>query len=208
MGAVVLAAGAGRRLGNRPKCLLMLDGASLICRQLAALAEVGVHTVVVLGHHAKAIGEAIADRPVTLVYNPQPELGPASSLRLGLQALPEGLALTWVTLADMALINAQDLRDMLNAYQRRPQATGCLVPNVAGKPGHPVIFDDAVRQDLLQRPLYNSGPQWQALGAQRVHHWPTNNPHYRWDIDTPSDIEALARQTGQTCQWPSTEDTP
>ncbi|NCW99104.1 MAG: nucleotidyltransferase family protein, partial [Betaproteobacteria bacterium] len=37
LGAVLLAAGSGSRMGYRPKSLLQLDGVPLICRQLIAL---------------------------------------------------------------------------------------------------------------------------------------------------------------------------
>jgi molybdenum cofactor cytidylyltransferase len=204
--AVVLAAGAGRRVGHRAKCLLRLDGVSLIRRQLAALADVGVQTVVlVLGHHAAEIAAAVADSPVTTVINPDPDHGPATSLRMGLAAVPDHLGTTLVSLADLALINAQDLRELLHAFDQRPLGTDCLVPSVAGQPGHPLVLDAAARRAWLRLPLYRSGPQWQALGPKRVHHWPTDNGHYRWDIDTPQDIEDLARYTGQICQWPSHE---
>ena len=60
VGAVLLAAGAGSRLGHRPKSLLELGGVPLIVRQLVALSGAGVdELVVVLGHHAEAIS---ADR--------------------------------------------------------------------------------------------------------------------------------------------------
>ncbi|HMQ71556.1 MAG TPA: NTP transferase domain-containing protein, partial [Rubrivivax sp.] len=53
VGAVVLAAGAGERLGRRPKCLLELDGVPRLARLLDALAAAGVAPVVVVsGHHA------------------------------------------------------------------------------------------------------------------------------------------------------------
>ena len=53
LGAVVLAAGQGSRLGHRPKSLIELAGIPLIRRQLIALSGAGVdQLVVVLGHYA------------------------------------------------------------------------------------------------------------------------------------------------------------
>ena len=57
IGAVLLAAGAGRRMGGRPKALLELGGVPLVLRQLIALSDAGVdELVIVLGHHAQHIG--------------------------------------------------------------------------------------------------------------------------------------------------------
>ena len=88
VGAVLLAAGAGARLGGRPKALLELGGVPLILRQLIALSGAGVdEVVVVLGHHADAVEAAVRAFPITLVHNPAPDDGQASSVRIGLQAL-------------------------------------------------------------------------------------------------------------------------
>ena len=59
LAAVLMAAGAGARMGQRPKSLLELDGVPLICRQVMALRQAGVsELVLVLGHHAKEIEAA------------------------------------------------------------------------------------------------------------------------------------------------------
>ena len=100
LGAVVMAAGAGRRMGGRPKCLLQRDGVSLLARTVQALVAAGVREVaVVLGHHAARVNveldaiEAALPRGVRLHHalNPSPDDGPGSSLRCGLAALPGNL---------------------------------------------------------------------------------------------------------------------
>src|SRR5215470_800530 len=92
VGAVLLAAGAGRRLGGRPKALLELGGVPLILRQLIALSGAGVdEVVVVLGHHADAVEAAVREFPITLARNPSPDDGQASSVRIGLEALSSRL---------------------------------------------------------------------------------------------------------------------
>ncbi len=68
MKAILLAAGVGRRLRpyteDRPKCLLPLNGKTLLDRHLDALAACGVHDVIiVLGHCGAQIRAAVAQRP-------------------------------------------------------------------------------------------------------------------------------------------------
>lgn len=205
VGALLLAAGAGSRLGHRPKSALMLDGVPLIRRHIMALLGAGLHdVVVVLGHHAADLEPLIADCPITRVYNPHPEAGQVSSLRVGLQALLAPVDAVLVSLADLALIDSQDIREVLQAYAERPVHTEVVVPTVQGLPGNPVVFSQAVRQSLLAQAEHVGCKDWQAQHPAAVHHWITHNQHYRTDVDTAQHIERLAQTTGHRLQWPTT----
>ena len=149
VGAVLLAAGSGSRLGGRPKSLLELGGVPLIRRQLIALSGAGVYeVVVVLGHHADAIEASVSEFPVTLARNLAPDDGQPSSVRIGLQALAGKLDAVVIALADQPLINAQDITDLISAFKKRGDAR-MVVPRVNGEPGNPVIFDAALREQWL-----------------------------------------------------------
>ena len=190
-------------MGKRPKCLLELGGVPLIRRQLIALTGAGVDEVVlVLGHYAVRIEAAIKEFPLTRVYNPQPDAGQVSSLRLGLAALSPKLDAVLVALADQPLINAQDITDLIAAYKNRPATAQVVQPTVAGLPGNPVVFSAGVRQQILAGAAHLGCRQWQAAHPEQVHPWLTSNSHYRVDVDTPQDMQALASRTGQRLQWP------
>jgi len=65
--AIILAAGNGRRMGrltaDRPKCLLEVDGHSLIDRQIASLAACGIRDVtVVIGYCGDEVRARLGDR--------------------------------------------------------------------------------------------------------------------------------------------------
>ena len=203
VGAVLLAAGSGSRMGNKPKCLLELGGVSLIRRQLIALSGAGVdELVVVLGHHAERIEPAVRDFPVTLVRNLDPDAGQVSSLRLGLQALTGKIDSVLVALADQPLINSQDINDLIGAYKKRPEGTEVVQPTVDGLPGNPVMFSQSVREQILAGEARVGCKQWQAANPQAVHPWASSNQRYRTDVDSPEDIEALASRTGHRLLWP------
>ncbi|MEX1168197.1 MAG: nucleotidyltransferase family protein [Hydrogenophaga sp.] len=205
VGAVLLAAGSGSRMGHRPKCLLELDGVSLIRRQLMALSEAGVdEVVVVLGHYGERIAQAVhEDFQVTLVHNLAPEAGQVSSLRLGLQALSSQIDAVVVALADQPLICAQDIRALVNAFERRPDGCRLVQPQVAGLPGNPVVFSQSVREHILAEKPDFGAKQWQAAHPERVWRWPSANQRYRMDVDSPEDLETLALATGYRLRWPS-----
>lgn len=204
VGAVLLAAGAGSRMGHKPKCLLELGGKPLIRRLLAALSGAGVdQLVVVLGHHADRIEPVVRDFPVTLVRNPEPDAGQNTSLRLGLHALSGKIDSVLVALADQPLINTQDIHDLIGAYTQRPAGTEVVQPAVDGLPGNPVMFSQMVRQHILASEAHVGCKQWQAANPQAVHPWVSTNPHYRIDVDSLEDVEALAARTGHQLRWPA-----
>jgi molybdenum cofactor cytidylyltransferase len=189
-------------MGRRPKCLLQRDGQPLIQHLVHALRTAGVaHVVVVLGHYAAQISLALQGLAVHVVHNPEPDQGQASSLHLGLRALPEHLGGVVVALADQPLISAADVADLLQAFAQRPAGTDMLVPTVVGLPGNPVVFSERVRQDLLASGPDVGGKQWQRAHPEQLYRWPTANDHYRQDVDAPDDLAALAAHKNVHLSW-------
>jgi len=203
VGAVLLAAGAGSRLGGKPKSLLELGGVPLIRRQLIALSGAGVdEVVVVLGHHAEAIEAAVRDFPVTLAHNPAPDDGQASSVRIGLLALAGKLDAVIVALADQPLVNAQDITALIGAFKKRGEAS-MVAPRVGGEPGNPVMFDAALRDEWLAGDADAACRRWRQNHPERVHWFDTDNSRYRVDIDTPEDLQRFTERTGHELRWPA-----
>jgi molybdenum cofactor cytidylyltransferase len=205
MGGLVLAAGAGSRMGNRPKCLLQLNGVSLLERQLQALTLAGVNPIsVVLGHHARRILQdgAVARWAAQPVLNPQPEDGHVSSLRTGLRSLPPDLDAVLVALADQPLIDAPAVLALLQAFVQRPAGTQLLQPIVQGLPGNPVVFSGAVMAQILAGGEQMGARQWMQAHPEAVYRWETPHSHYRLDVDNESDRQAVEQLTGQSLRWP------
>ena len=208
VGAVLLAAGAGSRMGQRPKALLELDGVALIRGVLTALAGAGIDdVVVVLGHHADTIEAALRGRCVTRVRNPAPDDGQPSSLRIGLRALPTDLGAVLIALADQPLIEAQDIRALINAFEARG-AAAMVVPRVrdphgAATPGNPVMIDPGLRDAWLAGDVNAAGRRWREQHPHRVGWFDTDNARYILDVDTPDDLQRFAQRTGRVLRWPA-----
>jgi molybdenum cofactor cytidylyltransferase len=190
IGAVLLAAGSGSRIGGRPKALLELGGVPLIVRQLVALS-----------------GAGIAAFPITIERNSEPDRGQASSVRIGLQALSPRLDAVMVALADQPLIDEADIVALIGAFKKRGDAA-MVVPRVRGAggeplPGNPVIFDAMLRDEWLAGDVNAACRQWREQHPERVRWFDTDNAHYRIDIDTPEDLERFAETTGHALAWPA-----
>ncbi len=211
-GFVILAAGAGRRMGGVAKCLLELEGRTLLERLLTNLqplrGKARHDLVLVLGHHAHDIQAHVARLPHAIeplcVINPRPEEDTASSLRAGLRALAHKVDQVVVLLADQPMVDGADVQAALDAFAARGAGIRVQVPMVHGQPGHPVIFDAHVRDELIATPMQPTLRQWRAAHPEAVRLWAVDNPHYTRDLDTTADLEALVRETRWSWRWPGT----
>jgi len=145
----------------------------------------------------------VQDFPVTLAHNPKPDEGQVSSQRVGLAALTGKLDAVMVVLADQPLLGAADITALIGAWKKRPEGTRVVQPHVGGERANPVIFDMAVRDEILAGDANVGCRQWQAAHAGLVQAWASDNRRYRVDIDTPEDIAAFERDTGHVLRWPA-----
>ncbi len=135
---VLLAAGAGRRMG-RPKALVSGDdGLPWVVSASRALAAGGCDEVVVVaGAQSRQVIELLSGEPVDVVVAEGWDTGMAASLRAGLEAAVSSRA-------DAALIHLVDLPDVGPAVMNRlvaHSAPGVLARASYGEgPGHPVLL--------------------------------------------------------------------
>jgi CTP:molybdopterin cytidylyltransferase MocA len=197
IGAVLLAAGEGRRMGGVAKPLIRLQGVPLIRRQLVALSGAGVDEVVVVTGHAKdAVEEQVQSFTVSLVHNAAHAEGQQVSVRLGLGALSGSFDAVFVMPADQPLIAAGDLTELIGAFKKR-QTGHVVVPVVDGQRGNPILLDEvALAQILASETERNPG---------LVHVHPTANTRFITDLDTVEDVRALAERTGWRFELPAAE---
>jgi len=198
---IVLAAGAARRMGGRAKGLIERDGVPLVRRAALALLEAGVGEVlVVTGHEAEAVGDALAGLPVRTVHNADYAAGRTGSLRAGLAALPEGSATVVIALADQPLLVADDVAILLQAFARRG-ANRVVAPRVAGQRGHPLVVERGVCRTILAATADVGVRQWMDAHPSQVAWLDSDNDHYCVDVDEPPDLERIARHYGCQLSW-------
>jgi molybdenum cofactor cytidylyltransferase len=202
IGAVLLAAGEGRRMGGVAKPLIRLMGVPLVRRHLVALSGAGVDEVVVVTGHARDAVEAqVQGFPVTLAHNAAHSQGQEGSVRIGLAALNGPFDAVFVILADQPMIGAGDLTELIGAFKKRP-AGHIVVPVVGGTRGNPILLDDVALAQILASDTKLACRHLIERRPELVHVHDTANSRFIVDLDTVEDVRALAERTGWRLELP------
>jgi molybdenum cofactor cytidylyltransferase len=205
IGAVLLAAGEGRRMGGVAKPLIRLQGVPLISRYLVALSGAGVDEVVVVtGYAREAVEEQVRSFTVTLAHNEAHTEGQESSVRVGLAALNGPFDAVFVALADQPLIGAGDLTELIGAFKKRP-AGHVVVPVVQGQRGNPILLDASAQAQILASDTNLGCRHLLEKHPELVHVHATDNTRFITDLDTVEDVEELATRTGWRLELPALE---
>ena len=207
IGAVVLAAGQGTRMGGMAKSLIRLQGVPLINRQLIALSGAGVDEVVVVtGHAREAVEAQVQTFPVTLAYNPAYADGQQGSVRVGLAALHGKFDVVFMVLADQPLIGAADLTELIAAFKKK-SGGHVVVPVVNGQRGNPILLDDVAVAQILTSDTNLGCRHLIERQPELVHVHATTNTRFVTDLDTLDDVTQLSQRTGWTLTLPTAEAT-
>ena len=114
---VILAAGTSSRMGKN-KLFLELGGATVLRRAVRTAGGAGLAPVlVVLGHESARALHELEGLSCTPVLNPDYERGMNTSLRAGIAAVPEEAAAAVVLLADMPLVTADMVRELVDRWR-------------------------------------------------------------------------------------------
>lgn len=142
--AIVLAAGRSSRMGG-PNKLMALFGDQPLIRQTVerALAAHAAGTIVVTGHQAERIEDALSGLKVRFTHNPDFASGLSSSLKAGISALPADAAGALIVLGDMPGITTDDLNRVIDTFTADPSLPIVRATH-NGKRGNPVLLPRSV----------------------------------------------------------------
>lgn len=137
---VLLAAGRSSRMGG-PNKLLALFGGRPLARLGAerALASKANGVIVVIGHQAERVKNALAGLQVTFVENPHFAEGLSTSLKVGVSTLADDAAGVLVVLGDMPGVSPSDLDRLIDAF-RASGGRSVVRASHDGRRGNPVIL--------------------------------------------------------------------
>ncbi|WAH95717.1 nicotine blue oxidoreductase [Arthrobacter sp. MMS18-M83] len=161
---VLLAGGAGTRLGLGPKALLPFRGRTLVELLAKALLDGGCHeVVVVLGAGAEEVRRTTDLDGYLVVDNPEWASGMASSFRTGIAAAAHGHNVL-VALVDQPGLTPGVVARLLAAHRPgRVTAAGYAEDAINGsapaklRRGHPLIIDAALRAEAAESAVGDAG---------------------------------------------------
>jgi len=192
--AIVLAAGAARRMGSS-KQLLELDGEPLVVRAARLALESGANeALVITGAYAERVEAALADLQaqagdrLRLVHNPAWELGQASSIHAAVNGLSAQCQAALFFPVDQPNLPAALLRRLWQPWRAGSDRVATTISGEVR--GAPAIFDRrdfpallALQGDQGARPLLR-------IDAAEVATIPTTARALA-DVDTPEDWERV-----------------
>jgi molybdenum cofactor cytidylyltransferase len=191
--AVVLAAGRGTRMGGQNKLLAKIDGKPIIRHSTeAALASRASRVIVVTGHDAAAVRDALQGLDVLAVHNPDYAQGLSTSLRRGIASVPADMDAALVMLGDMPLVTPRLIDELSVAQEANPTAS-IVMPVCDGQRGKPVLWHrslfaelQAVEGDIGARNLFERH-------VRDLVEVPTADEAALIDIDTAEELARYAR---------------
>ena len=197
IGAVLLAAGEGARLGGRAKGAIEIAREPLLLRGLRILSEVGVDEVVVVTGHYKSDLAPLLTRARSLfnddylvdVTQPTADHSQSDSLRLGVAGLSQAVDAVMVLPVDMPALTRQDLIALIGAYKHADPRIEFVGPTVGKRPGNPVLFSRRIASQIMQGQGDFGSGVWRHQRPDWLLEWQTDNLHYVTDIDTPEDLD-------------------
>ncbi len=181
--AVILAAGAGRRMGG-PKALLVVEGETLLQRTIRTALAAGCQTVIAV------VGDwdtGPLEPGTVVVRNPGAAEGMASSIRAGIAALPSTSSVALLLAVDQPALDADQLRRLLALAAKDPDRPAACA--YGGSLGIPAVLPRRLFQDLLG--LHGDRGAKPILLRENAATLPF--PGGESDLDTPEDLSRIKR---------------
>lgn len=193
---VILAAGASSRMGQ-DKALLpwpKQDGASgtFLSESIRTFSEHCDLVLVVTGKNESTLTPTIFSEGAFLVCNPAPERGQFSSLQSGLhEVLNRGRDNAMITLVDRPPPQLETLRKLVDAFADRNHDAWAVIPQHAGRHGHPILIGRELIEEFLKVPATTNAREILHNHADRINYLEVDDPRVTTNVDTPGDYASL-----------------
>jgi len=188
---VILAAGASSRMG-RDKALLPWRDGTFLSAAIKALQGLTELVIVVAGKNAAALAPIVNANAAFMAINPEPERGQFSSLQVGMQeVLNRGRDAAIVTLVDRPAPGLDTIARIKSEFVAGDDNLWAVVPEYAGKHGHPIVVGPELLYDFLRAPATSSARDVEHAHQKHIRYLPVDDPLVAMNVDTEQDYEKL-----------------
>lgn len=192
---LILAAGASARMGC-DKALLPWQGGTFLSAALRALQPLTDLVIVVAGANVGELAPIVNANAGFMVENPNPEQGQFSSLRIGVQeVLNRGRDAAIITLVDRPAAAVPTIGRLKDAFLAAGDEIWAVVPECAGKHGHPIVIGREMIGAFLDAPASISAREVEHALQNHILYIPVDDPLVAANINTPEDFQKLASGT-------------
>jgi molybdenum cofactor cytidylyltransferase len=199
IGAVLLAAGSGRRFGGDKLLTPLAGGTPMGAAAASTLVATLPRVVAVVQPGASTLTAALREYGVQVVVCPRTDEGMGTSLAWGIAAASDWTG--WiVALADMPFVMPATVQTLVAAVA---DGAALAAPRYQGRRGHPVCFGASYRQALLALTGDRGGRDLLCAAGDRLHLFDCDDPGVLADIDTHDDFERLAPCSGTPLPHPA-----
>lgn len=183
--AIILAAGESKRMGSL-KMLLPWLGKTIIEQVVENVLSSDVSgSVVVLGAGSDKIGSVTSRFNVVHCLNEDYQKGMLSSVKCGLNALPDDCMAVLVMPGDQPMIGAGEINRVIAAWME--SGKGIVMPAYRGRRGHPLLIACSYRDEVMDLPEDEGLRVLAARHPGDVFEAVTEDPSVLRDIDTRND---------------------
>jgi len=190
VGAIILAAGLSRRMGEHNKLLLPIGGVPMIRHVVQIyLAAIDGEVCVVTGFEAACIEAALAGLPVRFAHNAAFEQGQPFSVRAGLLAAGDAEHVL-IGLGDQPQLAPDDLRALIAAHLLGGEAK-ISIPYRADVRGNPIVVPAHMRARLLTDKTNPGCAKFTRANPELARRLSFPQSGFFHDIDTPAAFAAF-----------------
>lgn len=206
LAGIILAAGESSRMGS-DKALLPWPpptegrAPSQDTFLSAAIESLSLSTdfvIVVTGNNETVLASTVYSNGASLVVNPDPARGQFSSLQVGLrEVLNRGRDAAAITLVDRPPAKPATIHTLRQAFESAPQNIWAVVPEFAGKHGHPIIVGREMIEVFLRAPATSSAREAEHRYQSNIQYVEVDDPFVTANINTPEEYAELAANVSQ-----------
>ncbi len=199
VGAVVLAAGMSRRMGQA-KLVLPYQGTTVIRAVLSALHTAGISPLIAVSGGAHEAVEAEIGRlpfPVVIARNPDPDRSEMmDSLRIGMAKLPDHLEAFLVVLGDQPQLQPEIVAQLVLEFRKTGQPL--IIPSYQLRRGHPWLIGRSLWAELAGMEPHQTMRDFLNRHSSSIHYLAVDTSSVLEDLDTPEDyLRAIGSGTGR-----------